>query len=143
MDHLEAGQDASRFPFTAFPTGWFQVGYASELPPGGLQKVRYFGRDMILFRGESGQAHLLDAYCPHLGAHIGCGGQVVEDTVRCPFHHWRFDGSGQCTQVPYAGKVPRKAEIRSWPLREVNGILFTFHGPEEWRRRGRCRSSPS
>ena len=43
----------------------------------------------------------IDAFCPHLGAHLGYGGLVEESTIRCPFHAWRFDGTGACVEVPY------------------------------------------
>jgi len=116
-----------RFPLPPFPNGWFQVAYGDELPPGSVLPLRYFGRDLVAFRGEDGEAHVLDATCPHLGAHLGVGGTVVENTVRCPFHAWRFDGHGRCTEVPYAKKIPPKATVRSWPVRERNGLLMVHH----------------
>ncbi len=116
-----------RFPFP-LPDGWFQVAYADELGPGEIKSLRYFERDLVLFRAEDGTAHVLDAYCPHLGAHLGCGGEVVGDRIRCPFHAWEFDGSGTCVKVPYAKKIPPKARIRAWPVREQNGMLLVwFH----------------
>ena len=33
--------------------------------------LRYFGQDMVLYRGDSGRLVLMDAYCPHMGTHIG------------------------------------------------------------------------
>lgn len=113
----------SRFPFP-LPDGWFQVAYGDELAPGELRGLHYFDRELVLYRGESGRAHLLDAHCPHLGAHLGVGGRVVGDRIRCPFHAWEFEGSGACARVPYAKKVPPKARLRAWPLVERNGILY-------------------
>ncbi len=117
-----------RFPFTQYPVGWFQVGYSAELGPLDVQRVQYFGEDLVLFRGESGKPYLLDGYCPHLGAHMGCGGHVAGETIECPFHAWRFDGTGVCTEIPYATKIPKKARVHPWILREVNGIIFAYHG---------------
>ena len=59
-----------RYPMP-LPFGWFVVSYANELKIGDVKAVRYFGQDQVLFRGESGKAAMLDAYCPHLGAHLG------------------------------------------------------------------------
>lgn len=116
-----------RFPFP-LPDGWFQVAYADELAPGELRRLRYFGRELVLFRGESGRAALLDAHCPHLGAHLGVGGAVVGERLRCPFHAWEFDGEGRCVRVPYAKKIPPKARLHAWPLLERNGMVYThFH----------------
>jgi nitrite reductase/ring-hydroxylating ferredoxin subunit len=117
----------SRFPFPRYPNGWFQVGYSEDVKPGGVVPLKYFGRDLVLFRSEAGEAHLLDAHCAHMGAHLGYGGIVKDGCVRCPFHAWRFDGSGQCVEVPYAPRVPPKARVRSWHLKEVNGLLMAWH----------------
>ena len=58
-----------------------------------------------MFRGEDGRAHVVDAYCPHLGANLGVGGTVKGSCIECPFHGWAFDGdTGKCTHIPYADK---------------------------------------
>ena len=114
---------------TGFATGWFIVAAADELPPGKVLPLRYFGRSLVAFRGESGAASVLDAHCPHLGADLGVGGTVVGDSVRCPFHAWRFDGKGACVEIPYcaSGKIPPRAQIKSWPVLERNGFVFVWH----------------
>ena len=98
-----------RFPFPV-PNGWFAIAEAGELKPGDTRAVTYFGMDLVIWVGDDGQVHLADAYCPHQGAHLAVGGQVEdvdgESCLRCPFHGWAFDGSGQCTEVPYgSGRV--------------------------------------
>ena len=114
-----------RFPMP-IPDSWFQVAYSDELERGEVRPIRYFGRDLVLFRGESGAAHVLDAHCPHLGAHLGRGGRVEGDTLRCPFHAWRFDGGGICVEVPYARKIPPKARVRSWTVSEKDGFIMVW-----------------
>jgi 3-ketosteroid 9alpha-monooxygenase subunit A len=106
-----------RFPFP-LPDGWFAVAFSDEIGRGDLRPIHYFGEELVLFRGEDGAARVFDAYCAHLGAHLGHGGRVEADGVRCPFHAWRYDGSGRCVEVPYAKKVPPKARIRAWEVRE-------------------------
>lgn len=120
----------ARFPFPPFPNGWFQVAYSEELPPGGVTPLHYFGKHLVLFRTETGKLHVLDAYCPHLGAHLGYGGVVEDGTIRCPFHAYRFDGEGQCVDVPYARKIPPLARIETWPVTEVNGLIMVHHHAE-------------
>jgi phenylpropionate dioxygenase-like ring-hydroxylating dioxygenase large terminal subunit len=119
---------SDRFPFTAYPSGWFVVATSEELVAGELLSLRYFGRDLIAFRGESGKASVIDAYCPHLGAHLGYGGKVEGDCIRCPFHGWKFDGKGACVEVPYADRIPPKAAIEAWPTLEQDGLIFVFYG---------------
>jgi 3-ketosteroid 9alpha-monooxygenase subunit A len=116
-----------RFDFPPYPNSWAQVAWSHELRRGEVKPLTCFGRDLVLFRGQDGQAHVLDAYCPHLGAHLGAGGTVVGNELRCPFHGWQFDGSGACSKISYARKIPPKARLQSWPVREVNGLILLWH----------------
>jgi phenylpropionate dioxygenase-like ring-hydroxylating dioxygenase large terminal subunit len=118
-----------RFPFTSFPTGWFAVAYSADLPTEAIQPVHYFGRELVLFRTKSGTPHLIDAFCPHLGAHLGYGGEVHGERIRCPFHGWFFDGSGSCVEIPYAKRIPAKARIPAWPTCERNGLILAYYDP--------------
>lgn len=120
----------ARFPFTSFPRGWFVVASSDELPPSGVLPLRYFGRDLVVFRGESGAVHALDAHCPHLGAHLGHGGTVCDNTIRCPFHGWRFDGDGGCAEVAGASKIPPRASVRAWAVEEINGLIMLHYPPD-------------
>jgi 3-ketosteroid 9alpha-monooxygenase subunit A len=126
---FDPGLPNERFPFPAYPNGWARVGLSEELPVGAVQAIRYFGRDLVLFRSESGEARVLDAYCRHLGAHLGHGGKVDGEGLRCPFHAWLWNGYGKCIDIPYAKKIPAKAEIHSWQTCERNGFIFIwYHG---------------
>src|SRR5437868_4796294 len=114
-------------PLPPYPNGWFPVCPSSDLPRGGLRALRFCGSEIVAFRGEDGVAHVIDAHCPHLGAHLGHGGRVLGDTVECPFHGWRIDGTGRCTAIPLDRKIPANARTRAWPTRDVNGIVFAYH----------------
>jgi 3-ketosteroid 9alpha-monooxygenase subunit A len=126
VDHKPVG----RFPFPAYPNGWFRVAYSAELAPGDVKPLFYFGRDLVAFRDEQGAAHVLDAHCPHLGAHLGHGGKVEGTGIRCPFHAWRWEGNGRCSDIPYARRIPPQARIGCWPVAEKNGIVFVWHHAE-------------
>ena len=89
--------------------------------------LEYFGVEMVMFRTEDGEVSVLDAFCPHMGAHLGHGGKVENGGIVCPFHAWKFDGAGKCTEVPYAKHLPRKANITAWPVIERNGIIMVWH----------------
>ena len=88
------------------------------------------GQDVVLFRTQAGVATLMGAYCPHLGAHMGHGGTVAGEHLRCPFHAFEFGTDGACRFVPYAGRPPTKARAQVYPLREQNGLLLAFYDPE-------------
>ena len=114
-------------PLLPIPNGWFQALHSEDLDPGAIRPLRYLGRDLVAFRGEDGRAAMLDAHCPHLGAHLGRGGSVVGNALRCPFHAWEFDRDGRCTRVPYARRVPHQAAVRAYPTVERNGVVFFWH----------------
>jgi 3-ketosteroid 9alpha-monooxygenase subunit A len=113
------------------PNGWFQVAYSDELPPGTVVPLKYFGKDLVAFRTESGKVVVLDAFCPHLGAHLGHGGKVEGELITCPFHSWKFDTAGACAEVPYAKNLPKKAQIPCWPVKEVAGLVMVWHHAEQ------------
>lgn len=122
----------ARYPFPATPDGWYGVGTSDEVPVGAVKALRYFGRDLVWFRGEDGGARVFDAHCPHLGAHLGFGGRVVGDGIRCPFHGWRFDAAGCLAEVPGLAKKPPAIATRSWPVSECNGFVHVwFHARGE------------
>jgi phenylpropionate dioxygenase-like ring-hydroxylating dioxygenase large terminal subunit len=110
-----------------FPSGWFRIGAGSELQPGGVKPLRYFGKDLVLFRGGDGKAHVLDAHCPHVGAHLGHGGRVKGNIIECPLHGWKWNGEGRCEGIPYTDKVPPNTIIRPWRVHEVNGQIMLWH----------------
>jgi nitrite reductase/ring-hydroxylating ferredoxin subunit len=120
----------SRFPFTSFPHGWFQVAWSDELARGEVKPLRYFGRDLALYRTEAGAARLLDAHCPHLGAHLGHGGTVEGSCIRCPFHAWTFGEDGRCREIPYGKADPAKASVAAWTLLERDGLILAWFHPK-------------
>lgn len=125
---MPGSPETPRFPFPTTPNSWYGVAWSHEVARGQSIPVKAFGLDLVVFRGEDGQAHVLDARCPHLGAHLGIDSRVEGNAVVCPFHAWKFDGSGACVDIPYANRIPSKARVRAWPSMEVNGaILVWFH----------------
>ncbi len=84
--------------------------------------------DFTLYRGESGQPHAVSFRCAHRGTQLNVG-WVEDDCIRCRYHGWKYDASGQCVEQPgedpvYASKVG----IRSYPVQEYIGLLFVYLG---------------
>ena len=121
-----------------FPRGWFMIGPAVDATKT-PSAMRYFGKDLVLYRGESGTPYVVDAYCPHMGAHLAKnttsyivrdGEQVEGESIRCPFHGWRFGADGACNHIPYSDFVPKAARLRTYPVVERAGILWLWHDEE-------------
>lgn len=111
-----------------YARGWYCLGLASGYDEKPV-KLNYFGTRLVAYRGEDGQVHVLDGYCPHMGADLseGC---VEGNSIRCPFHAWRWGADGVCDEIPYAKRIPEKAVIRSYPTLEENHLLFMWFDPE-------------
>nr|XP_037270674.1 cholesterol 7-desaturase-like [Rhipicephalus microplus] len=115
-----------------FPNGWVPLLQSANLQVNEAKPVTAIGQDFVVFRTEDGVAHVLDAYCPHLGAHLGVMGRVVGDCIVCPFHGWKFQGdTGACTHVPYASKLPTFAKVKTWTSLEKYGLIFIWYHAEE------------
>ena len=118
-----------------YPNGWIPVLESQHIKPNQVKSIFVFGYELVVFRGNSGAVHVLDAFCPHLGANLGVGGKVVnhcgEDCIRCPFHGWSFRGSdGICTKVPKMNSSKdnlSNARIKVWKNIEINDIIFVWH----------------
>jgi 3-ketosteroid 9alpha-monooxygenase subunit A len=115
---------------TKFARGWYHISWSTDLEPGGVMPLRFFGNNYVLYRGDDGKATLLDAHCPHLGAHLGYGGRVEGNDIVCPFHAWRFASSGRCNDVPYASRIPPRAAVRAYPVQEHSSMILAYFGPE-------------
>ena len=112
-----------------YPTGWYAVAFADELPRAGVLVRPFMGDEIVLYRTEGGAACAVEPHCPHLGAHLGHGGRVEGELLRCPFHGFCFDGAGACVSTPY-GKRPPKARLGTHIVREQSGLLLVFHDAE-------------
>jgi len=121
-----------------FPRGWFMIGPASDATRTPAP-IRYFGKDLVIYRGESGTPYVVDAYCPHMGAHLARnstsyivrdGEHVEGESIRCPFHGWRFGPDGTCNHIPYSEFIPKAAKLGTYPVIERAGIIWMWHDPE-------------
>ncbi len=108
---------------------WYVAAQSDELGREPLGR-KLLGRDVVIFRDQAGIAHAIGARCVHRGADLAQG-QLVEGTLECPFHGWRFDGSGRCVLVPSQPpdhKISSRACVQSFPLREESGFLWIWMG---------------
>src|SRR4051794_18849870 len=112
------------------PTGWFQVAWAGEVGVGQVVRMKYFDRDLVAWRGESGEVTVMDAYCQHLGAHLGYGGTVVGDRIQCPFHGWQWSLAGRNVCIPYEDHPNLGRKIRTMPTVERNEAIYVWHDVE-------------
>ncbi|WP_409450654.1 Rieske 2Fe-2S domain-containing protein [Aquabacterium sp. J223] len=101
--------------------------------------VQVLGERLALFRDRSGQLGLVDDRCAHRGTSLSAGdehlktsGRVDDDGVRCPYHGWLYDRTGQCRQQP--GEAPgrdfsQRIRIKAYPVMERHGFVWAYMGP--------------
>ena len=132
VETIQTGDDLDRCPFP-IPLGWYCVHYSHEIEVGEIKIEQVFGKEWVLFRGEDGTVGMTDPFCPHLGAHLGKGGTVQGNNIRCPFHHWEFDSEGWCKAIPYAKVMPgvarKKPILKALPVIEKYGMIFVWYHP--------------
>lgn len=109
------------------PTGWFQVAWSDEIAVGDVRRMKYFDTDMVAWRAQSGAVTVMDAYCEHLGAHLGYGGQVVGEVIQCPFHGWQWNHEGRNVCIPYQERPNRGRRIPTYPVVERNSSVYIWH----------------
>lgn len=117
------------------PIGWYAVAYSKDLKPKDVKAVSFFDQELVLFRTESGQAQLMEPYCPHLGAHLGHGGEVKGESLACPFHAWELNCEGKITNIPYAKNMPKRATegpcLHTFPMQERNQMVWAWYHPNK------------
>lgn len=107
---------------------WHPVYRASDLPPGRAVPVKIMNEDFTLYRGRSGTPYAVAFRCAHRATQLSTG-WVEGDDIRCRYHGWMYDGSGQCVEQPCEPEpFGQKVRIRSFPAQEYLGYIFVYQG---------------
>jgi 5,5'-dehydrodivanillate O-demethylase len=110
---------------------WMALDNSANLPPGRAKPIRIMSENYTLYRGKSGKAQVVAQRCPHRGAMLHLG-WVEDDDIRCVYHGWKFDCSGQCIEQPAeAAGFSRKVTLPVYPTREHQGLIFAYFGEGE------------
>ncbi|MEX1038253.1 MAG: Rieske 2Fe-2S domain-containing protein [Acidimicrobiia bacterium] len=109
-----------------YPNGWYAVAWSSEISRGDVISRLVAGSEVVVFRTDR-EVVVMAAHCAHLGAHLGMGGTVVGESIRCPFHGFCFDVEGDCVATGYGTAVPAGLKARTWPVIETDGAVFVWH----------------
>ena len=114
-------------PLHPFPDGWYVLELASDLRKEQLIEKTWMGKEIVVWRDRDGAVCVADAFCPHLGSHLGpsVGGMVRDGKLVCPFHGFEYDVSGKCVGARDA-PPPRSARLKLYEVAEVNGYIFAY-----------------
>ena len=114
---------------------WIPALLAEELPENDCPPVRVqlLSERLLAFRDSNGSLGLIDEFCAHRGVSLWFG-RNEECGLRCPYHGWKYDVTGQCVEIPSEPEATgfrAKIKLRSYPLIERGGVLWTYMGPPE------------
>jgi phthalate 4,5-dioxygenase oxygenase subunit len=114
---------------------WTPALLVSEVPAPDSDpvRVRLLGEDLVAFRDTNGRVGLVQENCPHRGASLYFG-RNEECGLRCPYHGWKFDADGACTDMPSeppTSVFKDKVRITAYPTHESGGIVWTYMGPAD------------
>jgi phenylpropionate dioxygenase-like ring-hydroxylating dioxygenase large terminal subunit len=114
----------------AVAEGWYWLLPSNKLKRGQVRPVHVAGSALAVFRGKTGTVAALDAYCPHMGAHLA-EGRVEGDELRCFFHGWRFNAGGECTDIPCLdSRLQNRVSTTSWHVAERYGLIWIWLGKD-------------
>lgn len=105
--------------------GWYIACTSAAIAQGKVQSLDLCGQRVVVFRGEDGRVRALQAHCPHLGTDLGIG-QVAGNWIRCAFHHWAFDETGQCQDIPCQTEIPTAARLQAYATEEKYGFIWIY-----------------
>lgn len=114
---------------------WHPIAGASEFSDKSTKQIRLLGEDLVLYRDRSGTFGLIEPLCPHRRINL-LYGIPLEHGIRCPYHGWAFNETGQCIEQPYEEEVDPEAHFKdkiktkAYPAQELGGLIWAYLGPQ-------------
>ena len=114
---------------------WHPIAATAELNERPTKAVRLLNEDLVLYRDKSGTLGLIERACPHRRVDLTYG-IPEEHGLRCMYHGWMMDETGQCIEQPFEetvhpdGRFKEKVKIAGYPVQELGGLIFAYMGPQ-------------
>lgn len=106
---------------------WYWAFKSKDLRAGVVKPLKFLGKDLAVYRGMDGVVRAVEAYCPHMGAHLA-EGKVDGKGIRCFFHAWKFDENGSLIDIPCRKSPGISEKIKSFPVQEKYGTVWIYTG---------------
>jgi phenylpropionate dioxygenase-like ring-hydroxylating dioxygenase large terminal subunit len=108
---------------------WHPVAWSHDVAGDAPRAVRLLGEALVVWRDAAGRVQAWDDRCPHRGAALSLG-RVTAGQLACPYHGWRFDGSGRCTLRPAQpdGPLPKDPVVQAFHATERHGLVWVCLG---------------
>jgi 5,5'-dehydrodivanillate O-demethylase len=113
---------------------WHPVATSAEMAQRPTKIVRILGEELVLFTDTQGRLGLIGRYCAHRRADLVYG-MPDERGLRCPYHGWCYDPTGQCVEQPFEdtvhpdGTFKQRVKLAGYPVQALGGLVFAYLGP--------------
>lgn len=114
---------------------WMPIAGVSEFAQRSTKPVRLLGEDLVLYKDLSGAFGLVDRRCAHRRADLAYG-MVEQHGLRCNYHGWCFNQTGQCVSQPFEDtcfperNAKERVRIKAYPVEAKGGMLWAYLGPQ-------------
>jgi 5,5'-dehydrodivanillate O-demethylase oxygenase subunit len=111
---------------------WHPIAATTQLDENPVRHVRLLGESLVLYRNRRGGLGLVAEACAHRGVRLVLG-IPEDDGLRCPYHGWLYDETGQCLEMPAEARdssFPSRVRIDAYPVQELAGLIFAYLGPQ-------------
>src|SRR5579883_1460 len=111
---------------------WHPVAASAQLLLEPVREISILGEDLVLYRAPDGYMGLAGSHCPHRHTSLRYG--IPEPGgLRCAYHGWKFDCTGQCVDQPAEppdSTFKERVHITAYPVQELGGLVWAYLGPE-------------
>lgn len=110
---------------------WQPLGRSQDVAVGRAYTTKIMDQLVTMYRGENGRVHVVQSHCPHRATLLSTG-WVEGDALRCHYHGWKYDETGQCIEQPGEDEAfARKICLRAYPAQDYVGLVFAYLGEGE------------
>jgi 5,5'-dehydrodivanillate O-demethylase oxygenase subunit len=111
---------------------WQPIAAATQLDENPVMRVKLLGESLVLYRDRNGGMGLVSDTCAHRRVNLVFG-MPESEGIRCPYHGWLYDNTGQCLEMPSEpadSTFPQRIQIAAYPVQELCGLIFAYLGPQ-------------
>lgn len=110
---------------------WQPLGRSQDIAVGRAYTTKIMDQLLTVYRGENGRVHVVQSHCPHRATLLSTG-WVEGDALRCHYHGWKYDETGQCIEQPGEDEsFARKVCLLAYPAQDYLGLVFAYLGEGE------------
>lgn len=111
---------------------WHPIAAATQLDTNPVMRVKLLDESLVLYRDRGGNLGLISDACAHRRVNLVFG-IPEQEGLRCPYHGWLYDNTGQCLEMPAESadsNFPSRVKITAYPVQELSGLIFAYLGPQ-------------